>query len=572
VKRSEASLWSIFRKVLRGPEKRSLALVGVLSLVGVFVETLSVGLVLPFLTVLVSNDLSADLPWLPEAVTSLDQARLVLFATLTLVAVYLAKFIFVLWSQWVQSGIRIRVGAGLSQALFDSYLSKPHLFFVERNSSVLIRNLQNAAAVINGGFEPAMTIVVDSLVAASLLGLLFVIEPIATSVTLALFATYAIAFHLLTRKRLRNWGTERLEYSSQLLRHQQQAIGGTREIRIAGVADYFSRLHLESLLGAGRIMRKFNLLVGLPRLSLEIVTLGGLVILINLLVLGGRSSQETLPILGLFAVTAFRVQPTITRTINNLGSIKFNRTLINEVYSDLEFDLQPEDRRSLPPGRFKELRLEGVRFRYPGSDSETLEGVDMLARKGEIVGISGESGSGKSTLMDLLLGLLTPVSGSIYVDGERRSLDTRAWRDMTGYVPQSIYLLDDSIRKNVAFGLADEDIDEARITACLKDVELEQFIESLAQGVETRVGERGARLSGGQRQRLGIARALYHRPEILFLDEATSALDPQTESQILATLATLSSQVTIVLIAHRESTLSICTSRFHLNNGSLNRI
>ena len=281
----------------------------------------------------------------------------------------------------------------------------------------------------------------------------------------------------------------------------------------------------------------------------------------------GPEISGILPTLGLFAATAFRVMPSIGRVIASIQTIGYNRAFIRTVYRDLQLPRPDESEVVTPMHLGSGVALRGVSFRYANAHRQALDGVSIEVARGEAVGIIGSSGAGKSTLVDVLLGLLAPSSGSIDVDGQSIALNVRGWQRLIGYVPQSIYLIDDTIRKNVAFGVPERDIDDLAVQRALHAAQLDEFVQSLPSGIDTIVGERGVRLSGGQRQRIGIARALYHDPEVLVLDEATSSLDTETERGVMDAVRDLLGSKTIIIVAHRVSTVSYCSRVYRMEDG-----
>jgi ABC-type multidrug transport system fused ATPase/permease subunit len=322
---------------------------------------------------------------------------------------------------------------------------------------------------------------------------------------------------------------------------------------------------------SARVAQHQAALMHIPRLALEILAVGGLAALVFAMVAQGRGMASIAPTLGLFAAAAFRLMPSVNRILNSLNGIRYCAPAVGTVHEELKLKagMPPVERRHAAEGlRFKsEIRMTGLAYSYPGAATPALSGIEMTVRKGEAVGFVGASGAGKSTLVDVLLGLFAPGAGMVLVDGRNIAGDLRAWQDQIGYVPQSIYLTDDTVRRNVAFGLANDEIDDAAVERALRAAQLHDFVASLPQGVETMVGEKGVRLSGGQRQRIGIARALYHDPGVLVLDEATSALDTATERGVMQAVAALHGSKTIVIVAHRLSTVEQCDRLYQLERG-----
>jgi ABC-type multidrug transport system fused ATPase/permease subunit len=283
----------------------------------------------------------------------------------------------------------------------------------------------------------------------------------------------------------------------------------------------------------------------------------------------GNGLSEVLPALGLFGAASFRILPAVNQIIGSFQMINRSRPILSRLSQDLALGVEQTDNSEREDIEFSKLEILDLKFNYDGNQSETLAGVSVFIRRGEAVGLVGQSGSGKSTLVDVLLGFLTPQAGSVLVNGTSIESSLQWWRSRVGYVPQSIFLTDDTLRRNVAFGLPEDEIDENAVHAALRSAQLEEFVGSLPEGINTMVGERGVRLSGGQRQRIGIARALYNNPEVLVLDEATSSLDTETEHGVMQAVQALQGDKTVVIVAHRLSTVEYCDRLYRLDAGRI---
>jgi ABC-type bacteriocin/lantibiotic exporter with double-glycine peptidase domain len=432
----------------------------------------------------------------------------------------------------------------------------------------LISNTQNANLVITGALTPVMTLLSDILVALSLFLLLILVEPLATLAAISTFGVFSMLFQRATRKRIDAWGNMGITLRRRSISLLQEGFAGIKELKVLAREQNFVDRFEEAQRKLASANRKFGLLQGVPKLVLETMALTGLSVLVVVMASTGRSGAEILPVVALFAASAFRIAPSVNRVITALQQIRFALPSIRVIESELLFPINDEmPRRS--GLEFERFEMKGVSFSHEGRSKTILNGLDFTLRRGELVGIMGESGVGKSTFLDIFLGLFHQIGGEVLVNGAEIASQLRDWHRIVGYVPQHVFLSDATIRSNVALGLADRDIDEAAVVRALRLAQLDEFVRNLEDGLDTVVGERGIRLSGGQRQRVGIARALYGIPDILVFDEATSSLDSQTERAFLQSISDLKTEYTMLVIAHRKTTLKDCSRILVLEGGKL---
>ena len=556
-------------RALAAIERRKLFFVWFLALVGMILELLSLGLIIPLMGLLTQDDYVDRYPELFRMMGEPSQQKILVVGVLFILFVYLVKAIFTYYSNWVQRAFLNRAKARLSNELFQRYLRQPYSFHLDNNSSTLITNAENGRTIISGGLEPLLVLLTDGLIAAGLFILLLIVEPLGTLCVLVLFAIASALFQFSTRKRIHKWGIAKKVESRLVLKHLQQGLGGVKEVKIMGREQLFLAEHKRSVDASMEVDRRFMMLQVSPRLWLELLALVGLVVLVLAMISSGDSVSEVLPVLGLFAATSFRIIPSINRILASVQTLGYSKPIIRSVYDDLQLSF-PEIPELGTEIRFsKAVCFENVNFKYSNAVGNANENLSFCIGKGEAVGIIGHSGAGKSTLVDILLGLLQPTSGSVLVDGIDIQNNLRSWQDHIGYVPQTIYLVDDTVSRNVAFGLPDDMIDHDAVARSITAAQLDEFVLSLPDGLNTIVGERGVRLSGGQRQRIGIARALYNDPDILVLDEATSSLDTETEQGVMDAVKQLLGTKTIVIIAHRTTTVSYCTKVYKMDNAQI---
>lgn len=563
-------IWS----VLTPAEKRGAVVLLCLMLIGMVLETLGAGLVVPALALLTQRDFAARYPSLQpvfQALGNPSQQNLVIGGMLTLVGVYLIKAGFLAFLAWRQTRFAFGMQAQLSQQLFKVYLCQPYTFHLQRNSAQLINNaITEVTLFIHNGMIPGMLLLTESMVVLGLCSLLLVVEPWGALIVVGVLGTASWGFYHLTRGRIKRWGAARQYHDGQRVQHLQQGLGGAKEVKLLGrESDFLAqyRVHNTESVRVGGLMYTLQ---QFPRLWLELLTVTGLTILVISMLAQDRALEAVLPTLGLFAASAFRLMPSINRVLGAVQSLRYGLPVINILHEELNLAIPKVAATRSPAMPFRAvLELSRVTYAYPGAVAPALKEISLAIQCGESVGFIGASGAGKSTLVDILLGLLTPDRGEIRVDGKDIQTNLRSWQDQIGYVSQSIFLTDDTLRRNVAFGLANEEIDDVAVHRAIRAAQLEEFATSLPDGLESFVGERGVRLSGGQRQRIGIARALYHDPPVLVLDEATSALDTATEAGVIQAVAALQGTKTIIIVAHRLSTVEHCNRLYRLHEGRL---
>jgi ABC-type multidrug transport system fused ATPase/permease subunit len=559
------TIWAI----LTAANRRAAVAVFLLMLVGTVLETVSIGLVVPSLAMLAGDPLAVPsfLRPLVSGVGSTPPPRTILLAMAAVVGIFAIKTVFMLASMTVASRYSQGVQAGTSQRLFAIFLAQPWSFHLQRNSATLLQAIGDAQHV-SVVCTSIIQVLSEVLVLMALLALLFLMEPWGTAVVTITLGAAFMAFNTLLRPRVVGWAAARRHHAQSYVKHLQQALGGAKEVKVRGCEhEFLDRFSLHTD-GIARMAMRQAVVEQVPRLWFELLAVIALFLLTAVMVWEGRSPQALVPMLGLFATVAFRLLPAINFSAITLQRIHQYEPGLAAIRGYLDLEVPAPAVAASRPATFTDaIRLAGVGYRYPGGHGAVLDGVDIVIPHGASVGVIGGSGAGKTTLIDVLLGLLPPGSGRVTVDGIDIHDDVRGWQRLIGYVPQTIYLCDESIRRNVAFGVPERSIDDAAVHQALAAARLADFVAGLPDGIETVVGERGARLSGGQRQRIGIARALYHNPELLVLDEATSSLDTETEREVMEAVEALHGVKTIVIVAHRLSTLSGCDLLYRLEGG-----
>lgn len=562
-------------KLLTPLELKGLLILLGMTFIGMFMEMLGVGLVIPVIGLLVQENLATSTPFFNELYIffgSPSKKSLIMGTLLALVGVFLIKNVFIAVMIWLQARFISNLQADMSQRLFTIYLRQPYTFHLQHNSSELIRNVGGEVTMLGSGIiAPGIQLITEGLVLLGIFTLLMLVEPIGTLVIGTVLGIASLSFYRLTKRYVSKWGETRQYHDGMRTQHLYQGLGGAKEVKLLGrESDFVDKyaFHTDMIASVNKFQ---TTLQQLPRLWLELLAVTALASLILIMLVQDGETNTILPTLGLFAAAAFRLMPSISRMINSLQQIRFSLPVVTTLYHELLLD-SPESNTKKIKVRTefnKSVCISDVNYTYPGSSCSSLKNISLSINKGDSIGIIGPSGSGKSTLIDVILGLLTPSSGTIIVDRQNIQNNIRSWQDNIGYVSQSIYLTDDTLRRNVAFGLADDEINDKAVTRAIKDAQLEKFVTELPNALETIVGEHGVRLSGGQRQRIGIARALYHDPSVLVLDEATSALDTQTEVGVMQAIKELRGKKTILIVAHRLSTVNHCNKLYRIENGEI---
>jgi ABC-type multidrug transport system fused ATPase/permease subunit len=558
-------IWSI----LLPKQRRAGVILFALVLVGTLLETLSVGLVVPALAFMTrtsdapSPRLTGLLNWLGNPAPN----QLVLLVLLGLLAVYAVKSAFLLFVAYWQSRFVTATQASTSRRLFATYLAQPWTFHLQRHSAELMRTINESTefAHVCGLF---LMTVSELLVLTGMIGLLLWFEPTGAIVVASMLGAAAWLFQAIARPRSRRWATAQRHHGQMIIKHVQQGLGGAKDVKIRGCEQEFVEQFRHHSDGHARVAALQSLVQQVPRLWFEMLAVAALLLLTAVMVWQGTPSERLLPMLGLFATVAFRMLPSVNHVTAATNKLRHSGVMLEGLAKELRLADATSSERPASIMPFRDaVVLSDISYRYPGTTENVLDGVSISIPHGASIGLVGGSGAGKSTLVDIILGLLPPSSGRVTVDGNDIHDNLRGWQDTVGYVSQSIYLCDDTIRRNIAFGVPEHDVDNAAVRRALKAAQLDEFVASLPAGANTFVGERGVRLSGGQRQRIGIARALYHDPKVLVLDEATSALDTDTERGVVEAVNALHGTKTLIIVAHRMSTIADCDVLYRLEKG-----
>lgn len=568
-------LWEL----LQPSQRRAMVLLLILMLLGMVLETLGVGLIIPALAMMTDERMihSPVLKGFLGHVETASQEQLVIAGLLVLVGINGVRTAFLAYLAWRQARFVFGLQSSLSRELFSGYLQQPYVFHLQRNSAKLLTIVTTEISLFSqGGVNSALLIGTESLIVAGIATLLFIVQPLGALLVTSTLIVACWLFYRTTKHRLVRWGAARQEHESRRTQHLQQGLGGVKDAKLLGRENDLVLAYEVHNEGVARMGCRVLTLQTLPRLWLEFLVVIGVTALVATMIGLGKPVDSLVPVLGVFAAAAFRLMTSLNRILQNLQNLRYYIPLIGVLHEEITLVRKATVVEPASPGGvctvstdWRSIILRNVSYQYPGAAGFALDGVNLRIVRGASVGFVGESGAGKSTLIDVILGLLKPSSGAVTLDEADVHMALRKWQDQIGYVPQSIYLTDDTLRRNIAFGLPEDQIDESAVDRALQAAQLTEFVDQLPLGVDTIVGERGVRLSGGQRQRIGIARALYHDPSVLVLDEATSALDSETEKYVMQAVGALHGRKTILIIAHRLSTVAECDQLYRLDRGKV---
>lgn len=564
------------RYLMTPREQRRASLLLMLMMGGAVLEVVGVGAIPAFLALLNRPELAAKYGVVGKLIghgVSGGAARSLILASTVLLAIFLLKNLYLAWTSLVQVAFVKRLQTRLAFRLLRAYLYGPYELHLTRNPAELLRNANTEALEVVGSvLMPTLQLVMEALTITGLLLMLVIVEPYVSVVALVLLGGANWIFLRSMRARMLLNGQQGHYYRGKMVQTVNEGLHSIKVTRVMGREHYFLEKFRRLTEGYSNAEGFRKLMQEYPRLLLETGAVLGIFLITVLLLLQGRPPDMVIPALSLLGVAAVRLIPSFNRSTSAIAALRYGRFALDALYADLS-TIEPVAMEPAVQGSWsglaREIQLDHVSYSYPQSPDSAITDVSLTIRRGTAVAFVGPTGSGKTTLVDLILGLLAPSAGAIRIDGIDLATSRRGWQNAIGYVPQDVYLTDDTIRRNVALGYDDADIDEKAVSGALDAAQLSTFVSTLPNGAETIVGERGVRLSGGQRQRIGIARALYHNPEVLVLDEATSALDYETERFIVEAVQRLRGERTIIMITHRISTLSGCDEIFVLRDGRI---
>lgn len=558
-----------------------LAVLFAMMLVASVLELLGIGMI-PGFVMLVTEEPSTVLEY-PVAGDVLryfgitTSREMITAGAMVLIGIYIIKNAYLSLFLYLKKRFIANRGVYLQDRLFEAYMTAPYSFYTNRNSAELLRNITNEVQrIVTGTMMPFMELSLNFIMTLFIVGSLFYVDPIITGAAIIVMGGGGYGFLKYTQRKTDEYGKKDRDARAEMNKAVIQGLGGFKEARILNREKMFLDLYRNNA-ETSKTANIYKYVVNnLPNPIIETLAVTGILMIVFIRLLGGGSFDSIIPILIFFGAATVRLMPILKQVISKVTDLRYNVHSVYAIYDDLM--LLENDyahfREKILNNREKlhmedEIRLENVSFSYEENGENAVEEVSLTIPKGNAVAFAGATGAGKTTLVDVILGLLRPQQGRITVDGKDIFENIRGWQQNVGYIPQSIYLLDDTIRRNIAFGIPDEEIDQKSVREAVRAAQLEEMIGRLPKGLDTMVGERGVRLSGGQQQRIGIARALYSNPELLVMDEATSSLDNLTEKYVINAIERLKGDRTIIMIAHRLTTVKNCDTIFMMKEGRI---
>lgn len=568
-------------------QKMRIAELAVLMVIGGIIESFSVSMMLPFMEIAMNPEETMNNKYVVALCEffGIDSSRtFLIFLTIVLAVLYVLKNIYLMAEYSMQYRFVYGNMFMMKSKMLNHLIHRPYEYFLNLNSGEMLRIINND---ISGAFNVLTTLLslfTEIMVSMMLLGVVFLMAPMITVTVAALMLILLALINVIIKPILRKAAIDAQKALTSTNKWLLQSIQGIKDVKVMGKEDFFCQnfdLYGKITVKTGQISQTVNLV---PRFLIEAVSMSSMFVIVAVMLYRGTDLQSIVPTLTTIAMAAIRLLPSVNRMSSSIATIAYNEPFLDKTIENIKgieqgmlrpglikADESETSAKIAVPGVWKQISFHNISYHYPNSEKYVLQNASFEIKRGEAVGIIGASGAGKTTAVDIILGLLMPESGHIYIDDVDIFENIPQWIAQVGYIPQMIFMLDDSIRSNVAFGISSENVDDEDVWKALEEAALDDFVRSLPEKLDTEIGERGVRLSGGQRQRIGIARALYRNPEVLFFDEATSALDTETEDAIMESIHKLQGQKTIIIIAHRLTTIANCTHVFKVENGSITK-
>lgn len=571
-----------FNRLLNSKQKSRLLILGIITVIGAFLEVIGVSLMLPLINAIMQPDITKTNKYIAYVCNILDlhsHRTFVIVCIIAVILVFIFKDLFLIVQYYIQTRFVYNNQFATQQMMLSGFFNRPYEFFVNAESGEILRVIQSDVSATYNLLTTILGMFTEAVVAFAISITIFVIDPVMTIFVIIMMAVVVITISKVVKPILKKKGNELILHSSLMNKWLLQSITGIKEIKVSRKERFFKENFETSGKKYISAQKWSTVFSNVPRLMIEMVSVCSTLAFIAFMIYKGKEIESLVPTLGAFAMAAMKLMPSANRIVAAINQIAFQEPSLNKLLDDIAIFEEDEKKyasykkvnnEAKSKLRFdNKIELKNITYGYQNSDKLILDNANMLIPIGWSVGIVGVSGAGKTTAVDLLLGILIAKKGEILVDGRNVMENYPEWLSNIGYIPQSIFMLDGDIKSNVAFGVPKEVQDEKKIWKVLREVQLEDFVKGLPDGIYTQIGERGMKISGGQRQRLGIARALYLDPKILVFDEATSALDNETEAAIMSSINSLHGKKTLIIIAHRLQTIENCDIIYRVGDGKI---
>ncbi len=564
--------------ILNREQKKYCVLIFFMSLLSALIETVGVSIIVPVVQMVISVDALMEQPYVRPLInlfhlkTSTD---VIIFVCIGVGIIYILKNAYSFLYTWASAKFSNKIRRELAVRVLQTYMKQGYIFFVDHNSSTLIRGISSDVISVQNVITHFFSFMCKILIITCMTLFIIMHIPLAALLILGVVGFCFAVSQIVFRKPMRQFGVSSREYSYRASQSSLEAIQGYKEILVFGRQDYFVNEYLKNMIGFNKAEVQMTVASASPSFMIEVVCIIGILTVVAVQSITAGGSSDLLAQMAIIALATLRILPALGILLGDVNSIVFNAPGLNSAAETLHMVKELEKEKAIERKKSSyadvslksELAIAHASYAYPRTDKNVIDDLSMTIEKGTSVGLIGTSGAGKTTLADIVLGLLKPQSGKVLMDGVDIEELGEAWHSIIGYVPQSIYMTDASVRRNVAFGIEEALIDDAKVWKALEMAQIKEFVEGLAKGLDTNVGEWGVQLSGGQRQRIAIARALYSDPDIIVLDEATAALDNETEDAVMESIEALQKVKTLIIVAHRLTTIRKCDIIYEIADG-----
>lgn len=563
--------------LLPAKDKVKLLLLLVLMIIGAALEVVGIGMIPVFVSIIATPERVLELEMAQPLLNFLNVTGggdLLIIGSIVLITVFFLKNLYMVGYYYLEARYIHNRYSLIGSDLYKCYMQAPYTFHLSRNSSELLRNITHETRyLLNFVMKPSMVVITNIVLITAIVVFLMLIEPVITVFAIVFLGIVGFTFLRLLKKKMRSFGKQAQKDRQLMIQDVQEGVGGIKDLSVLNRTATFIKRFGINIKSYARSQAFTTVASRSGKPVMETLAVGGMLLIATILYLQGRELDIVIPILTLFAAATIRLLPATQELISKINSMRYYIYSLEPIYQDIR-RLRKNSAAQCFDGSIEykgwmELTFNKVSYAYPNSSEQAVKHLSITIPRGTAVGFVGSSGAGKTTVVDILLGLLEPMEGGVEVGGKSIFKNLPVWQKKVGYIPQNIFLADDTLRKNIAFGLEDNEIDADLINEAIEASQLTNLVESLDKGLDTVIGEAGVRLSGGQRQRIGIARALYHKPEILIMDEATAALDNITEKYIIEAIERLKGERTVIMIAHRLSTVQNCDKLYFMKNGEI---